>query len=331
MFKNTHSPRVSRRLRVESLEDRRLMANDITAQLANGSLNIQESGVVSGGASDISITRLANGYIRVSANPASGGKVNGQAFVDFAAKSPNLSVNLGDGADKLRIENVSFNKVDINMGKTNSIVGDNDDLTINGLTTRGSLKITTADGNDKVNILRSTIGNGLLDQGESEADILSILGGKGSDSVSIGDLTNLSTINGTLHINTTSDRLTAIDGTPNQTELGDDSVAITNVNVTDDLMAWLGGGTNTLDMVGVSVGDYISMYGGGGQDVARLRDVNARNAFYARMGAGNDTLGLDNVRTQAPNSIMYLDGGIGTDKLIRNNSGAPTVQMGQWE
>lgn len=330
MFKSTKLSRQSRRLKLESLEDRRLMANDVTAQLTNGSLNISEAGV-SGGASDVSIIRLANGNIRVSTNPATGGKVNGQAFVDFAANTPSLNVNLGDGADKLKIDNVSFNKVDINMGKTNSIVGDNDNITINGMTTRGYLKITSADGNDVVKILKSTIGNGLLDQGEGEADALSVVSGKGADTVIIGDLANLSTVNGTLHVNTTSDRLTAADGTPNQTELGDDVVAISNVNVTDDLMAWLGGGSNTLDMVGVAIGDIFSMYGGAGQDIARMRDVNARNGFFARMGAGNDTLNLDNVRTLAANSVMTLDGGTGTDKLSRVNSGAPTLYLSQWE
>ncbi len=96
-------------------------------------------------------------------------------------------------------------------------------------------------------------------------------------------------------------------------------------------MAWLGGGSNTLDMVGVAIGDIFSMYGGAGQDIARLRDVNARNGFFARMGAGNDTLNLDNVRTLAANSVMNLDGGTGTDKLSRVNSGAPTLYLSQWE
>ncbi len=331
MLRNYKSSPLSRRLKVESLEDRRLMANDVTAQLHNGILDISEGGLVSGGASDVSIARLANGNIRVSANPATGGKVNGQAFVDFAVSSPSLNVNLGDGADKLRIDNVSFNKVDINMGKANSIVGDNDEVTINGMTTRGSLKITTADGNDTVKVLRSTIGNGLTDQGENELDTLSVLSGKGADSITIGDMASLSTVNGILHVNTTSDRALAVDGTPNQTELGDDNVAISNVNVTKHLAAWMGGGTNSLNMLGVASGDYISIYGGGGQDTAQLRDVNARNAFFAQMGAGNDSLELNYVRTLAPNSVMKLYGGAGKDKLIRTNSGAPMLYVSNWE
>src|SRR6185295_6369711 len=126
-----------RRLGVESLEDRRLMAGDVTAQVTNGTLFISEAAVARGQASDISVTRLENGDVRVSAGAKTGGHVNGQAYVDFHKLStPSLNVSLGDGADRLQVTNMAFNKVDIAMGEVTSIVGDNDVVTITGITTR---------------------------------------------------------------------------------------------------------------------------------------------------------------------------------------------------
>jgi hypothetical protein len=331
MLKKSKFSSVSRRLGVEPLEDRRLMAGDITAQVTNGSLIINETAVARGQASDISIMRMDNGDVRVSANPKTGGHVNGQAFVDFHKLStPSLSVNLGDGADKLQITNMAFNKVDIAMGEITSIVGDNDVVTISGVTTRGQMNITTGDGNDAVTVTQSHIGNGLADAGETELDQLMILTGKGADSVTIGDTTHLMDVKGVLHINTTSDRFLDINGRPNQTELGDDRVSLTSVDVTNNINVWLGSGTNLLSMTGVNSGSYFSLYGGGGQDTARLRDVTARDGFFARMGAGNDTLDLNNVRT--PLGPMVLDGGAGIDTLIRSaNSTGQTLSMSNWE
>ncbi len=314
---------------MESLENRQLMAGDVTAELFNGKLMISESVNNPGQASDISITKLTNGDIRVSANTNTGGHVNGQAYVDFRklANTTNLSVNLGDGNDRLQmLGKLAFNQVDISMGRATSISGDADTVVIQGLTTLNQLNITTGDGVDNVKVRQARIGDGLGGIGGA-SDQLSIITGKGADIVNIGDLSSQMNIKGYLFVDTTSG---PINLARNQTELGDDKVSINLLDVDGSADINMGGGQDTLDMLAVNTGQRILMGMGDGNDTVKMRDSVARNGLVARMGSGNDTLHLNNVDTLYAN--MDLDGGVGYDTLIRSyDSTTPSFMAYNWE
>ncbi len=301
-------------LRFESLENRSLMAADVTAEFINGTLNIKET-LLHGAANEVAISKLANGDVRVSASPKLGGHVNGRDYVDFhfAKTTPNLKVNLGDGNDRLQISgNLIFKQVDIAMGVSKSITGDKDVVEIKGITTRDQLNITTGTDDDIVKLTESLVGDGFVSSATGLADQLSIVTGKGSDQITIGDLTHYMTVKGSMVIDTTTGR---VNGLPNETELGNDRVSVSLVDVVNEIDLSLGGGNDQLDMLAVSSGNYLNLSAGAGVDSAALRDVSARWGIFARMGDGDDTLNLNHVVSGAD---MKLDGGLGHDTLIES-------------
>ncbi len=290
------------------------MAADISAEFFNGTLSIKET-TTQGSVNEVSIFRLANGDVRVSANPAAGGHVNGRDFVDFrfANSIPNLKVSLGDGNDRLQVTgNLVFKQVDIAMGSMNSITGDNDFVEIKGITTRDQLNITTGADNDVVRVTGSRIGDGFVSGSSGAVDGLSIVTGKGSDQVTVGDLGQYMSVKGSMLIDTTSGR---VNGVPNESELGNDRVALNLIDVMNEVELSLGGGNDQLDMLAVNSGNYLNLYAGAGVDVANLRDVSARRGIFARMGDGDDTLNLNRVVSGAD---MKLDGGLGRDTLVKS-------------
>ena len=100
-------------------------------------------------------------------------------------------------------------------------------MTIKGLTTLNQLNITTGDGADTVKVTESRIGDGLGGIGGA-SDQLKIVTGRGADTVTIGDLAHQMSVKGYVFIDTTSG---PINLSVNQTELGDDKVAINLLTV----------------------------------------------------------------------------------------------------
>jgi hypothetical protein len=316
---------------IEGLESRQLMAGDVTAQVVSGNLVINEAPGHVGAASNIAVTKLANGNLRVAGITSpldanfNGVKslVNGKAFVDFAPiqggilATPSLKVNLGDGDDAVHIlGNLTFENVDILMNRLATATRDADLVNIRGMSTRGSLTINTGVGDDKVLLNEANIGDGI-----GSTDILTINTGKGSDTVRLGDSAHSMRVKGYVNLDTTSG---PVNLAANLTELGDDQVSITSVIVDASLSVVLGGGNDKMDVLGSTIGYRMNLSAGDGIDTVKMRDVTAVNGLFASLGNGNDTLELYNVDTvyvppanlTTTDGTMQLDGGAGFDTLI---------------
>ena len=119
----------NRKLRMEQMEDRRLMAvtgtagpvgnlpvsqnlGDIAAYVQSGNLYVNEASPYLNSNNGVAITQLSPGHIRVMGTAASANGVasvvNGQAFQDFAVTG-NLYVNLGGGNDSVQIGDFGAN------------------------------------------------------------------------------------------------------------------------------------------------------------------------------------------------------------------------------
>ena len=101
-----------RRLRLESLEDRPMLAGLVTAVLggpvSQPTLTIREAAGHAGRANSIRISEQPGGQIRIDGRSQSGrasSLVNGYAYQDFAIPAGGLTIeaNLGGGCDTLRI------------------------------------------------------------------------------------------------------------------------------------------------------------------------------------------------------------------------------------
>lgn len=173
----------SRRLGIESLETRDLMAGNVTVKVTNGNFVLTGDAA----ANVVTITQPKAGHLLVQGT--NGTTVNGKASVDLAF-SGNATFNLGGGADRLTIGNaeamVSFSHgLTINGGtgidkvalqhvlgsSLTANLGAADDSAADSLVVRQcnfnlNATVTTGGGSDQVTILNSRVnGTTLIDTG----------------------------------------------------------------------------------------------------------------------------------------------------------------------
>lgn len=292
-----------RKLNMELMERREMMAADITAVLQNGNLYINEAKGSVGKDQGVSVSQLANGNIRVQGLDAAGtgvvSKVNGKAFVDFAiplvsktGSTRSLFANLGAGNDLIRFDTTagvvpSFQNVTLNLGTTKG--ADNDNVMVWALNTRGSITVDTGIGNDWV----------FMSNVDSWGTQLKINTGAGADTVTIK---NDSHLRGSVDIQTYSalseidndvvyfDTNTVVDGSVNvRTGGGVDQFLVTDPNVSQIFWGGLTAGSISLDM-------------GADTDLVSTRGVSTVGNFQVFTGSGADSV-LINSR-----SIQKLDG-----------------------
>ena len=141
-----------RKLNMEKMEDRQMMAGDITASVVNGNLFLNEADGQAGLDNSVVISQIAPGQIRVTGNTFADGTtshINGAASQDFTVTG-SLSVNFGGGSDLVMFNNLappSFQNVNLNMGAPTSQplnTPDVDNVMIFGGKIRGSLTVNTA-------------------------------------------------------------------------------------------------------------------------------------------------------------------------------------------
>jgi hypothetical protein len=140
----------NRKLRMEQMEDRKMMAvtgaigsvgnlpvsqdlGDVAAYVQNGNLYVNEAATHLNSANGVAITQVSPGHIRVMGTAAvangAASVVNGQAYQDFAVTG-NLYVNLGGGGDSVQIGDFgangnnapSFNEVHIDTSAPQPVV-----------------------------------------------------------------------------------------------------------------------------------------------------------------------------------------------------------------
>jgi hypothetical protein len=303
---SARKPSPSRRLSVERLEGRALMAADVSAYILNGALFVAESAGAPGGQNGVQVAQVAPGVMRVTGLQTDDGgtsRVNGHASQDFAGVT-SLFVNLGGGNDRVYVGSSSSTTAlgDVFVNTDGSHVfnvygADYDHVIVQHLATTGTVDIRTGPGNDYVAVGDSTIGNGDLDN-------LNVHTGGGSDTVLLGNVD----VAGNLAVFTS-------DGTG--TAANADQVYLQTVTAHNGLFVQTGKGKDALTATDVtSVGDILFDLGAG-NDTAGLNSVRATGDFNVRMGAGNDTLAVTYLRANR----LTLDGGTGRDALTTGQDG----------
>ncbi len=286
------------------------MAGDITAQMIGSTIYLSEAAGHAGEASQVVVSQLANGHIRIAGDTAHGApsSINGSAAADFLLppflSTPSLSANLGAGNDSLRIlPGVKLNAVSLNMSATNAGVNDVDTVDIQGLRTLGAVNISTGDGVDNVFVQNSTIGDGVGN------DDLNISTGKGWDYVGVGNASSYNTIKGSLNIRT-YDSVFETDGA---------KVEVNLTTARDYIRSSTDNGLDTVNLLSAVAGQDVVVDTQGGKDTVSVRDSQAVDQFFVLLGDGDDSLSLSYVRA----NTLFADGGAGTDSLVHQYD-APT-------
>lgn len=196
--KNASKVVKTRKVHFEGLEDRRLMAGDVTVRLVNG-----EAVVTGDGASNaVWIREISANTYRVEGQFRAGAatKVNGKAYADIYTRQDDLRVDMGGGNDSLLIGNRPggaimtvedltikmgngadylelgnlrvYDRVDpvnITMGDENSLDG-NDEIEMNNVAFAASVNILMGKGVDECEMRNVSIRDDLSIDTGSEAD-----------------------------------------------------------------------------------------------------------------------------------------------------------------
>jgi hypothetical protein len=311
------------RFRFESLESRQMMAGDVAAFVQNGHLFLNEAAGQAGQANGVEISQLANGNIQVKGLSAPGGAaslINGQQSAEFFVTG-GLYVNFGGGQDKIQFqafgETIKFQEAHINVGVASAAGdADKDDVSLANLKTLGSLTVLTGASDDRISIMRTTIGDG------SGADRLAVMTGAGADAFT---LKTESSVLGDVDIQTYD----------SVGENHADVVSFTGVLRVDKSLAVRLGAGDDYFAVGnladpMNQNDYMlvsrsaSIDAGAGADqilIARLTvgAASLADAMNIRAGAGQDRVAIDNANFENVHIITY-------DSLAENDADVVTMQ-----
>jgi hypothetical protein len=294
----------NQKLRVEQLEKRELFAGDVLAFMdSDGALNIYERTDQAGSSQSIELVRRPfsyGGYIQVVGKVNESGAttlINGLTSQSFYVPGGNVRVLTGAGNDTVRIKNAPLNNVLVDTG-----IGQ-DRVFLENANTRGSVTLRMGSDYDFVGVYDSVIGDSSLDN-------LNINMGAGADNLYMKGTNIPVKVKGNLNITTFANE-TEVEqdwiGVNNikvgasvvvRTGAGEDTVLLnrmiagndlslstgdqndmailTEVQVIDDVWAYMGKGDDTLDIDDVSA-DRMELYGDAGRDKLirrRLGQVN---------------------------------------------------------
>lgn len=317
--------RWARRLFVEGLENRRLLAGDVTVSRSGADLYVTGDN----NSNTISIESDGSGGVRVNgfndalAQPTSiNGTPNGT--YQSAAFSGSVFVVMNDGNDEVRITRLQVRTASINLG------AGNDDL-VAGLQAPGetrfglstpvrlsvaeSLVVVGLDGQDDIRLQSVYVaGSAVIDTGEQN-DTIALL--PGVDGATLADTSGRIDVGGTL---------TIVPGNGADSVSAKAVVTGANIVIDDaggpldaDLASFRSNGSTYIyaspqnDEISIVDGRAVALMQiitEGGEDHLAIRDTYAGN-LNINMGDGNDRLSLTNVR--GPRADIQL--GIGNDRL----------------
>jgi hypothetical protein len=290
----------ARRLVLETLEGRNLLAGNVTASVVDGELRITGDG----GANWVQVTQIPgvdgkgttfqvkglpfNATFRSDGTPAPGTlatTVNGQASVLYNASSDKIRSNLGSGNDVFTLLNADLAALVLNTGDGRDYVGIVSDTFYSS-----SPNINTGtDAQNNIDDVR------FASVTCSTQGIIVATGG-GNDNVSISSVT----IKKTLSLNTSQ---------------GNDTVRISSLTCNGLLTASLGSGADNLTLDHGTL-NTISLDFGDGNDTATMSYFTSNGSTF-KLGGGNDLLNFKE-QLQIKN-YDTVDGGDGDDSFHRGS------------
>ena len=345
--------RKSRKLFVESLENRALLAGNVMVSVSGGDLIIRGDGSGNG----VSVEQLDNGRYFVTGFSTSNNvntTINGQANGRIVSGvTDDIDVSLGDGYDIFVMSNSAFRRQQLANQLSNNSAGavpaspEAASSNVHAVTTRvqGNLLIGMGNGNDGVgfgarvgsrnghgDVIKGSIianvgsddtvnGNDRVISDYSEAfDDMQFITGRGNDSVRVdharvGDFlfADLGEGNDTFTSNEARGFHSQVYG-----RAGNDRIDVTNYFFEEEVFLNGGDGNNNIDANGLS-GNHINITTGNGTDNVNVQKSRSFDDYIVNTGAGNDFVRLNNTDVDDVLSVFLLDG---DDTLRISNSSA---------
>jgi hypothetical protein len=302
-------PATSRWHHFESLESRQMMAGNLTANVVNNTLFINEAPGSLGLDQSVQVSFASSGNVKVEGLfNKSGGQtlINGATSVVLPHTS-NLVIGTGGGSDQIQVRNEGFNTIQILAGDPSGTSLADDDEVVLANVGAGIADIRTGGGRDNVFVQSSNIFGDL----KINTGVTGNVGALDEDGVFIQ--------NTVTHGATTITTGTSVD-----------LVRITDSNLGDDKNDFLsintGAGADTVEIVpnhnwqSVAGNIVIKTFDSSSEndvDTVRMQELVC-NGMLVQVGGGNDVvnmLGIRSVSGIGTNSTFQLEGMGGNDKF----------------
>jgi hypothetical protein len=302
-----------RKLNIETMEPRRMMAGDVTATVTGGTLYLNEATGQAGRDNSVLVSQIAPGKIRVTGNGTTTdgtlSKINGAASQDFNVTG-GLVVRFGGGSDLIVFDAGAapkFTNVDIDtaappiLAQPMVINGgvfaptDQDNVILWGANITGNLTVNTGANADWVYVASSSIGGNV-----------SINTGSGADTFELKN--TVGTIGGSVDVQLYSS-LAEKDA---DVAWFDHAYAYGNINARG------GDGADLLHLDNVTSYKDFNLDAGAGDDKLEVNDVCAVDNFFAQLGDGNDNVTVNDL--YLINGKTQIDGGAGTDSITKTGA-----------
>ena len=260
------------------LENRQLMAGDVTATLVSGDLIIEGDNQ----SNRVIVEEWNSTQIRVFGSDQT--TVNGSNGGSVFTVSDDIRVNLNGGNDALFIRDLELD------GSTHA------DLIINGDAGQDEITIENVDVRRDVSVRGGSLSDRITVDRVSARDI-AVRGDSGNDNLFVAD----STVRQDLLVRAGS---------------GNDDMRVFDTSIRRTFR-WFGdSGENATLFINVNT-DNMYIYGGADRDRVNLAGGNRiRDGLFANMGAGDDDLWISDQDTMP--AWHYLHGGDGSDRFKGN-------------
>jgi hypothetical protein len=304
--------RKSRKLGVETLENRALLAGNVSVSVSGNTLNI----IGDGRANGVSVQELDHNryFVTGFALDGSNTTVNGQTAGRIVQGVRNINVDLNAGWDVFVMSNSAFRRDQLAQQLSGGTAGPiqaspqaANANTTNAVTTRvtGNVTVAMDDGNDGVGI-GARIGS-LDSNGNITAGVLKIVGGNGADQVNV-------------------DRTEAFDDMLFEMGSGNDSVHADVARVGDFLFANLGDGDDSF-VSNNAHGWHSQILGGNGNDSVQVSNYRFEQEVFIDGGSGNDRISANGIEGISI-AIVTGDGNDNVNVNGASSHGGATVDMG---
>lgn len=331
----------TKKLLVESLENRCLLAGNVSVSVSGSDLNITGDNL----ANTITVESIGSNQVQVR---GFGTSVNGSpdAIKTFNV-SGSINLHMNGGADVVRVTNLVIQdnlNVDLGPGANElllgqsaagdnlrfggtpsgalyvqdneSVVGNihNDRVFQSNLHVQGVGTVSLGDGDDTVQLDRPSGSTANVEYG----GLFQLFTGAGADSVSINGLVvddNMVVTDGSGAANVSITNMDVHGNLTLTTANLADSIGIQNTNVQNTLTVNSQGGYDNLSVSAIA--DRLAIYSGAGNDQVHVSSANV-NVLNAALGAGADQLDLLSDTTNR----IFAYGGDGDDLFLVRNTRA---------
>jgi len=343
--------RKHRNLFVEGLENRAMLAGNVTVAVSGGSLVI--TGDIAG--NGVSVQQLDNGKYFVTGFSVSGGNttVNGSLAGKVVTGVTNdINVDLDGGNDVFVMSNRASRRAELAAQLSGGTAGpiqpspqapsSNVDP---GLTrVPKNLSVATEDGADGVG-MTVRVGSNDLNGGAHVGGVANLKTGSGDDRVIVKNSTIfddllIDTAAGADNVDTSGsgtydflyatlgqgwDTFTSTNSWGYHSQIyggnGNDTISVSNYNFTEEVFLHGGEGDNTITANNMNAG-HVSVWGLAGRDTVELTNCSSRANFLIDVGENDDDVDLDDV--DVANTLSVYMGGGNDDLEVANSQTGDT-------